>query len=253
MKLDQKVAIVTGAGRGIGRKIAHRLSEEGAQVTVADLDKENAETVSEEIRGRGGKAISAGVDIRDETHIESMIEKTLESFGSLEILVNNAGVAINRAFMETTRSEWQQVLDVNLTGTFLCSQAAARRMIPNGYGKIVNIASISGQRGGWGRAAYGSSKAGIILLTKVMALELIEKGINVNAVAPGPVDTAMARECHDDATRKAYHRLIPANRYGEEHEIADAVVFLASEESTWIVGHTLNVDGGFGSAGLLVE
>jgi NAD(P)-dependent dehydrogenase (short-subunit alcohol dehydrogenase family) len=253
MILNRKVAIVTGAGRGIGRKIVHRLSEEGALVTVADLDKKNAATVSEEIHRQGGTALAVGMDICNENQIESMIETTIESFGSLDILVNNAGLGLTKSFMETTRSEWQRQLDVNLTGTFLCSQAAARRMIQKGSGKIVNIASISGQRGGWGRAAYGAAKAGVILLTKVMALELIQKGINVNAVSPGPIDTAMSRECHDDATRKAYHRLIPANRYGEEHEIADAVVFLASEESSWIVGHTLNVDGGFQAAGLLVS
>jgi 3-oxoacyl-[acyl-carrier protein] reductase len=182
-----------------------------------------------------------------------MIDETVTGFGGIDILVNNAGVGLTKAFMETTLDEWQRVLDTNLTGTFLCGQAVARPMIENRSGKIINIASISGERGGFGRAAYGASKAGIILLTKVMALELIGSGINVNAVSPGPVDTVMSRECHDDATRNAYYRLIPAHRYGQEKEIADAVVFLASEESSWIVGHTVNVDGGFGASGLLVE
>lgn len=254
MRLHGMVAIVTGAGRGIGRGIAHGLSEEGAAVTIADVNKKNADIVSAEIDAIGGKTLAVEVDIRNEREIEQMIENTCKFFGgNPDILVNNAGVGLTKPFIETSRSEWQQQLDVNLTGTFLCSQAAARRMIQKGSGKIINIASISGQRGGWGRAAYGAAKAGVILLTKVMALELIDKGIIVNAVSPGPIDTAMSRECHDDATRNAYHRLIPARRYGQEHEIADAVVFLASEESSWIVGHTLNVDGGFSAAGLLIE
>jgi 3-oxoacyl-[acyl-carrier protein] reductase len=253
MRLNQKVAIVTGAGRGIGRTIAHRLSEEGASVAVVDVDKENADRVAAEIEAKGAKALTCVVDICDKGQIDSMIDETVRGFGGVDILVNNAGVGLTKAFLETTLDEWQRVLDTNLTGTFLCGQAAARQMIENGSGKIINIASISGERGGFGRAAYGASKAGIILLTKVMAVELIGSGINVNAVSPGPVDTVMSRECHDDATRKAYHRLIPARRYGLEKEIADAVVFLASEECSWIVGHTINVDGGFGASGLLME
>ena len=252
MRLKNKVAIVTGAGRGIGSQIAQSLSKEGAAIVVADIAIERAEMTARKINESGGKAIGLSVDIRVSEQIEHTISETIREFGSLDILVNNAGVGHNKAFLETTLSEWQDVIDVNLTGTFLFGQAAARRMVETGSGKIINIASISGERGGHGRAAYGASKAGIILLTKVMAAELTHLGINVNAVSPGPVDTVMSREFHDDATREAYHRLIPAKRYGREEEIADAVVFLASEESSWIVGHTINVDGGFGAAGLMM-
>ena len=253
MRLKDKVAIVTGAGRGIGSEIAKRLSREGAAIVVADIDTEGAEKTAQEINETGGKAIGRSVDIRECEQIDQTISEGIRKFGNLDILINNAGVGHNKAFLETTISEWQNIINVNLTGTFLFCQAAARKMVETGSGKIINIASISGERGGHGRAAYGASKAGIILLTKVMAAELTHLGINVNAISPGPVDTAMSRQYHDDATREAYYRLIPAKRYGREKEIADAVVFLASEESSWIAGHTLNVDGGFGASGLMTE
>jgi NAD(P)-dependent dehydrogenase (short-subunit alcohol dehydrogenase family) len=253
MRLKNKVAIVTGAGRGIGSQIAHSLSREGAAILVADIALERAEKTAQQINESGGKAIGISVDIRKCDQIEQTVSETIRVFGSLDILVNNAGVGHYKAFLEIPLSEWQNVIDVNLTGTFLFAQAAARKMTEAGSGKIINIASISGERGGHGRAAYGASKAAIILLTKVMAVELTHLGINVNAISPGPVDTVMSRQFHDDNTRAAYHRLIPAKRYGREKEIADAVVFLSSEESSWIAGHTINVDGGFCAAGLMME
>src|SRR4029079_620569 len=158
-----------------------------------------------------------------------------------------------KPFLETTLEEWELQLKVNLTGTFLCGQAAARAMLKSNGGRIVNIASISGQRGGQGRAAYGSSKAGVILLTKVMAVELSPLGIRVNAVAPGPVDTDQSRQTHTPSTRQAYYDRIPARRYGDCEEIAAAALFLASRDSSFVNGHVLNVDGGFNAAGLVFE
>src|SRR6516165_12263914 len=157
----------------------------------------------------------------------------------------------NTPFLETSLDEWNRIIGINLTGAFLVAQAAARHMVKIGGGKIVNIASLSGQRGGNGRQAYGSAKAGLELLTKVMAVELAPNNINVNNIAPGAIETEMAKFAHDAATRSAYNYLIPMSRYGTPEEIADAAVFLCSEESRYVHGHTLNVDGGFRAAGLM--
>ena len=167
--------------------------------------------------------------------------------------MNNAGIGHVKPFLSITLEEWNRVLQINLTGQFLCAQAVARVMLQEGGGRIVNIASISGERGGTGRAAYGAAKAGVILLTKVMAVELAAKGIRVNAISPGPTETEQVRECHDDATRAAYHSVMPIGRYAAPSEIANVALFLASDEASFVSGHILNVDGGFGAAGLIFE
>jgi 3-oxoacyl-[acyl-carrier protein] reductase len=253
MRLRNEVAIVTGAGRGIGSEIARLFALEGARVVVADLNGDNARRVADKIIASGGEAIGTYVDITDAAQVQRLTEDTVARFHRLDVLVNNAGVGLNKPFLTTTLEEWEFQLNVNLTGTFLCAQAAARLMVRQGAGRIVNVASISGQRGGQGRAAYGSAKAGVILLTKVMAVELSPQGVRVNAVAPGPVDTDQSRATHTPSTRRAYRDRIPARRYGERSEIANAVLFLASTESSFVTGHVLNVDGGFNAAGLLFE
>lgn len=176
-----------------------------------------------------------------------------EQFGPLDVLVNNAGTGLNKPFLDTSLAEWNRLLSVNLTGTFLCAQAAARIMVRQSSGRIVNLASISGQRGAQGRAAYGAAKAGVIQLTKVMAVELGPQGVCVNAVAPGPVDTPQSRATHTEGTRQSYLSRIPLHRYGERSEIAAAVLFLASGEASFVNGHILNVDGGFRAAGLTFD
>src|SRR3954453_18521341 len=253
MRFRDEVAIVTGAGRGIGQAIATSLAAEGASVVVADIDTESARRVADKIVAGGGRAIAIQADVAEPAQVNSLIGDTLARFGRIDVLVNNAGIGSNKPFLDTTLEEWELQLRVNLTGTFLCGQAAAKAMVKNNSGRIVNVASISGQRGGQGRAAYGASKAGVILLTKVMAVELAPQGVRVNAVSPGPVDTDQSRETHTPSTRRAYFDRIPARRYGERAEIAAAVLFLAARDSSFVNGHILNVDGGFNAAGLVFD
>jgi NAD(P)-dependent dehydrogenase (short-subunit alcohol dehydrogenase family) len=251
--LAGKVALVTGAGQGIGQAIARRFAAAGAAVAVADLVREKAEAVAAEIIQQGGRAAPFQADVSDQKQVEAMIRGTLAELGGIDILVNNAGIGHVKAFLETPLGEWQKVLDVNLTGTFLCAQAAAREMVARGSGIIINIGSISGERGGTGRAAYGAAKAGVILLTKVMAVELAALGVRVNCLSPGPTETEQVRQCHDAATRDAYYRLLPIKRYAQPEEIAAAALFLASPEASFVSGHVLNVDGGFGAGGLIFD
>jgi len=248
-----KVAIVTGAGRGIGREIALGLVRGGARVAVADCNVPQANQVCREIAEMCGDAITVPVDISDPEQVDSMVRQTLTAYGRIDVLVNNAGIGHARPFLDIPLEEWNLVLKVNLTGQFLCAQAVARVMLKQGGGRIVNVASISGQRGGTGRAAYGAAKAGVILLTRVMAVELAAKGIAVNAISPGPTETDQVRQCHNAATRAAYYDRLPMRRYAQPRETAQAALFLASDEASFVSGHILNVDGGFDAAGLIFE
>lgn len=250
--LSGKVAIVTGAGQGIGEAIARRFAAAGATVAVVDIVGKSAEALAAELSAGGHRAFAFRADISNTDEVNRMIAAALHEFGRIDVLVNNAGIGHARPFLEIPLDEWEKVLRVNLTGTFLCAQAAARVMVKQGSGVIINVGSISGERGGSGRAAYGAAKAGVMLLTKVMAVELANLGVRVNAISPGPTETEQVRQCHDAGTREAYHRLLPVNRYASPDEIAGAVMFLASPDSSFISGHILNVDGGFGAAGLIL-
>jgi NAD(P)-dependent dehydrogenase (short-subunit alcohol dehydrogenase family) len=249
MRLKGKIALVTGAARGIGLAVAKALAAEGAVPVIADINEGGARDALSTLGRAEGLAL--GVDVADEASVAAMIDAITARYGRLDILVNNAGIGGNTPFLDIKLAEWNRTIAINLTGAFLVAQASARVMAKGGGGKIVNIASVSGQRGGHGRAAYGAAKAGLELLTKVMAVELAEHGINVNSIAPGAIETEMAKFAHDAATRAAYDYLIPMTRYGTPAEIADAAVFLCSDESRYIHGHTLNVDGGFRAAGLM--
>lgn len=251
MRLAGRVATVTGSGRGMGEAIARAFAREGAAVVVNDIDLAGAERVADGIRADGGRAHAIRVDVGEEADAERLARTAVEVFGGLDIHVNNAGIGQTRLFMETTRADLERILRVNLIGAFLCAQAALRVMLERGWGRVINIASLSGQRGGVGRTAYGASKAAMELMTKVMSVELAARGITVNAIAPGAIATQIAVEMHDEATREAYHYLIPQRRYGLPEEVADAAVFLASDEARHVCGHTLNVDGGFQTAGLM--
>jgi NAD(P)-dependent dehydrogenase (short-subunit alcohol dehydrogenase family) len=249
MRLQGKIALVTGGARGIGFAIAKALAAQGAIPVIADINEQGARDAVAALQGSEGLAL--GVNVAEQASITAMIEAIIARYGRLDILVNNAGIGGNTPFLDIKLEEWNRTIAINLTGAFLVAQACAREMAKQQSGKIINIASLSGQRGGHGRAAYGSAKAGLELLTKVMAVELAEFGINVNAIAPGAIETEMAKFAHDQATRAAYNYLIPMRRYGTPEEIADAAVFLCSDESRYVHGHTLNVDGGFRTAGLM--
>lgn len=249
--LKDQVAIVTGGASGIGRSTAQLLALQGAKVVVSDRDFQAATCVVDALRSNGHEALSVPLEVTDPSQSIDMVEKTLKTYGRLDILVHSAGVGVERRFLEMAPEEWRRILDIDLSGTFYCCQAAARAMASSGYGRIIVLSSTAGIRGGTGRAAYGSAKGGVIAMTKVMAVELAEFGITVNALAPGAIETELVKRMHDAETRRAYLSSIPMDRYGTPEEVASAAVFLASTESGYITGHTLTIDGGFVAAGVM--
>lgn len=248
MDKTQKVALITGAARGIGLATAKRFLSEGWRVALLDIEGETLDETARAI-GAAEDVMAVTADVADEDAVEEAVKAVAERFGRIDALVNNAGTAVFKPLLETKNSEWSRVLAVNLGGPFLMTKAVAPIMAKTG-GAVVNITSISGARASTLRVAYGTSKAGLNHLTKQQAVELAGLGIRVNAVAPGPVDTAMAKAVHSPEIRKDYHDTIPLNRYGLEEELADAIFFLSSERSTYITGQILGVDGGFEATGI---
>jgi NAD(P)-dependent dehydrogenase (short-subunit alcohol dehydrogenase family) len=243
-----RVALVTGAARGIGLATTKRFLADGWRVALLDVDAATLTATTAALE-QSQRVLSVETDVSDSSAVSAAINQVRERFGRLDALVNNAGVAVFKTALETTPQDWARVLAVNLTGPFLMTQAAAPLLREQG-GAIVNITSISGLRASTLRVAYGTSKAGLAHLTKQLAVELASAGIRVNAVAPGPVDTAMAKAVHSPEIRAEYHDVIPLNRYGLEEEIAEAVFFLCSERASYITGQVLAVDGGFDAAGI---
>lgn len=245
----QPVAVVTGAARGIGHAIATWFVARHYRVALLDVDELTLQQATEQL-GAKGVVISLHCDVSDPASVAEVIGQIDAKWGRIDALVNNAGIAIFKPLLETTFDDWRDVLGTNLDGVFLCSQACAAIMKRQGSGSIVNIASISGLRASTLRVAYGTSKAAVIHLTKQYAVELGTIGIRVNAVAPGPVDTQMAKLVHSPEIRRDYHDVIPLERYGSCEEIANAVGFLCSPEASYVNGQVLAVDGGFDAAGV---
>ena len=251
MRLKGKVALVTGAGGGLGTAIAKRFAAEGACLMCADRDGDRAAATACAIGAAGGAAQSLRADVSDPQQCEAQVRETVRQFGRIDIAVNNAGIALHRLALDTSLEDWHRVLGINLTGSFLTAQTAARHMVEQGGGRIIQIGSISGQRGNMGGIAYGCSKAAVMHMCKVLAVELSQHGVMVNAIAPGPIETGISR--HGPSRRQGYLDRIPTHSYGTAEAVAGAALYLASDECAWVTGHILNVDGGYGAAGLAYD
>jgi 3-oxoacyl-[acyl-carrier protein] reductase len=243
MTLSGRVALVTGASQGIGRACALQLAEAGATVAVAARNQEKLEELVDEIGAGGGNGAAFAVDVAEEEQIKAAFKAAIAQFGKIDILVNNAGITRDQLVMRMKRADWDLVLQTNLTSAYLCTQQVMSSMLKQRWGRIINIASIFGQMGQAGQANYAASKAGLIGLTMAIARELGSRNITCNAVAPGFIETAMTSALSDDFKQNAV-KLIPLGRVGTPEDVAHSVVFLASDNASYITGHVLNVNGG---------
>jgi 3-oxoacyl-[acyl-carrier protein] reductase len=243
LELKGKVALVTGGAQGIGRAIALLLAQKGADIVISDINIEKAEEMALEIEAVGRKAMAVRTDVAHINDVERLVEAIMERFGQIDILINNAGIARDKLILRMTEEDWDAVLNVNLKGTFNCTKAVIRHMSKQRRGKIVNIASVVGEMGNAGQANYSASKAGVIGLTKTIAREFAQRGLNINAIAPGYIQTPMT-EALPEKAKEELRRLIPMERLGRPEDVAQAVFFLVSESSSYITGQVLNVNGG---------
>lgn len=246
MELRNEVAIITGAARGIGKAIAKEFSKEGAKVVISDIDIDNCELVGDEIKEEGGEVLTLECDVTNKKEVENLIKKTLKKFQKIDILVNCASEEVVKPFFEVTEQEWDSIIGINLKGVFLPTLLASKKMAEQKEGKIISISSIAGQVGLTYASAFCASKAGVINLTKELALELSDHNINVNCITSGVLPTKITKDILEDRkTMKSLLDNIPINRMGKPDDIAKAAVFLASNKSSYITGHNLVVDGGW--------
>ena len=250
MDLKGKIAVITGSRRGIGRAIAEAMAKAGANVVISDIDQKDSDKTAQEIKEKYGQdTLAVKTDVAKKEEIDNLIRKTVDKFGKIDILVNNAGIAPFKPFLDLTEEDWDKVLDINLKGCFLCTQAAVKEMVKNKYGKIINIASVAMGQMGVGflnLAHYCASKGGIAALTEELTLELTPQGINVNAIAPGVIETPMTKDLlTDETTKKGILARLPKGRLGQPEDIANAAVFLASDDADYICGAVLVIDGGW--------
>jgi len=243
MNLSDKVAIVTGGGRGIGRAIALKLAEVGATVVVSDILEEEAEAVAGEIKTAGGQSLACPADVSQAADVARLVEATVEACGRIDILVNNAGVARDQLLLRMSEEDWDKVLDVDLKSVFLCTKAVLRHMLKKRWGRIISLSSIAGLAGNPGQANYSSAKAGIIGFTRTVAMEVGSHSVTVNAIAPGFIETDMTKKIKEEQ-RQQIKEHIPLDRFGTPRDVAEAVAFLASEEAGYITGQVLSVNGG---------
>ncbi len=243
MNFSGRVALVTGASQGIGRACAVRLAQAGATVAVAARNEEKLRELVNEITATGGKSSAFVMDVADETQVKNAIKQALADLGKIDILVNNAGITRDQLVMRMKRADWDSVINTNLTSAYLCTQQVIGSMLKQRWGRIINITSIFGQTGQAGQANYAASKAGLIGLTMAIAREVGSRNITCNAIAPGFIETAMTAGLADDLKKEAL-KMIPLGRIGTPEDVASAAAFLASEESSYITGHVLSVNGG---------
>ena len=242
--LKGKTAVITGSGRGIGKAIAMKMASLGADIVINDIPQsEDADKTCEEIKSLGVDSIVVKGDVRNTADVQDLIKKTLDKFGKIDIFVNNAGVTRDGLMLRMSEDDWDLVMDINLKGAFNCIKAAARPMMKQRSGSIVNIASVVGVMGNAGQANYSASKAGLIGLTKTTAKEFASRGIRCNAVAPGFIESAMTDKLPDDV-KKEYFKAIPLAKFGTVEDVADVVAFLASDMSAYVTGQVINIDGG---------
>ena len=243
MELQNKVALITGGAQGIGKTISEELVQNGAHVVLGDVNLEGAQATAEAIKNNGGSASAVKIDVSNPAEVKQVFDSILKDKKPIDIMINNAGITRDGLMIRMKEADWDRVLNINLKGTFLCSQQAAKQMMKQKSGAIVNIASIVGVMGNYGQANYSASKAGVIGLTKTLAREVASRGIRVNAVAPGFIDTEMTQVL-DESVRQKLIEQIPLAKLGLPEDVARCVAFLVSDRSSYITGQVINVNGG---------